>query len=196
MRSVMRCVIFLVLWVALSSAVVSAEDFSADMVSSSPEGSFTAKLYVSGDKSRMEMSEATTISRMDKKVVWILMPAEKMYMEQPIDPRTAASIQEKMTGEIERNIEGNEMVNDRSTAKYRVTFEANGKRESVFQWIDEAAHIPIKTAAIDGSWSSEFRSIKSGPQDQELFEVPAGYSKMSLGMPDMEDITKAMGESR
>ena len=81
MRAVMGCVMFLVLGVALSRAVVSAEDFSADMVSSSPEGSFTAKLYVSGDKSRMETSGATTISRMDKKVVWILMPAEKMYME-------------------------------------------------------------------------------------------------------------------
>ncbi len=191
MRSVMQRAVFFIFGIVLSAAVVYAEDFSADMVSSTPEGSFTAKLYVSGDKSRTEMPEATTISRMDKKIVWMLIPAEKMYMEQPIPPHTAASLQEKVAGEIERTAEGNETVNGRGTTKYRVTFEAGGKRESVFQWIDEAAHIPVKTAAIDGSWSSEFRNMRSGPQDPALFEIPDGYRKMSLGMPDMRGTMSA-----
>lgn len=195
MRLVIRWAVFSIFVMALSAAVVYAEDFSADMVSSSREGSFTAKLYISGDKSRMEMPEATTISRMDKKVVWVLMPAEKMYMEQPIDPRTAASTQEKIDGEIERKAEGNETINGRNTTKYRVTFEANGSRETVFQWIDESQHIPVKTAAIDGSWSSEFKNIRSGPQDPALFAIPRGYNKMSLGMPDMKGIMDAMGEN-
>ena len=161
--------------------MVYAADFSADIVSSSPQGSFKAKLYVSGDKSRTEMPGAITISRMDEKVVWMLMPVEKMYMEQPIDPRAAVSMREKVDGEIERKAEGNEIVGGRNTTKYRVTFKANGKRESVFQWIDESVHIPVKTAAIDGSWSSESRNIQLGSQDPTLFEIPAGYSKM----PDM-----------
>lgn len=186
--------ILLVLGMALLACPGHAEDFSADMVSFSPEGTFTAKIYVSGEKSRMEMPEAITISRMDKKVAWVLMPSEKMYMEQPLNPRSAASTREKMDGEIERKVEGNETVNGRNTTKYRVTFEAEGKREKVFQWIDEAAHVPVKTAAIDGSWSSEFKNILTGPQDQGFFEIPAGYRNMSLGMPDMKSILDAMGD--
>lgn len=194
MNIVIRRVMLLVFVVALSASVAYAQDFSADMVTSSPEGTFTAKFYMSGDKSRMEMPEATSISRMDKKIVWVLMPREKMYMEQPIDMRTAASMREKIDGEIERKAEGNELIDGRNTMKYRVTFESDGMRESVFQWIDESVHIPVKTAAIDGSWSSEFRHIRTGPQDSALFEIPAGYSKMSFGMPNMDDIKKAMSE--
>ena len=185
---------FLVLGMALLACPGYAEDFSADMVSVSPEGSFAAKIYVSGEKSRMEMPEAITISRMDKKVAWVLMPSEKMYMEQPLNPRSAVSTREKMDGEIERKVEGNEMVNGRNTTKYRVTFEAEGKREEVFQWIDEVAHVPVKTAAIDGSWSSEFKNIRTGPQDREFFEIPAGYRNMSLGMPDMKSMLGVMGD--
>lgn len=183
---VRRCAVFIVLCMALSVAGAHAGDFSADMVSSSPQGSVTMKMYVSGEKSRMEVPGATTISRMDKNVVWMLMPDAKMYMEQAIDPRTAASTQEDVAGEIERTAEGNETVNGRSTTKYRVTFEAGGKRESVFQWIDETVHIPVKTAAIDGSWSTEFKNIQTGAQDQALFEIPAGYNKMSMDMPDIK----------
>ncbi|OGW85365.1 MAG: hypothetical protein A2987_04520 [Omnitrophica bacterium RIFCSPLOWO2_01_FULL_45_10] len=194
MRLVMRWVVFSIFVIGLSAAAVYAEDFSAEMVSYSSEGSFTAKLYVSGDKSRTEMREAVTISRMDKEVVWVLMPAQKMYIEQPVDMRTAASMREKVDGEIERKAEGEETIAGRNTTKYRVTFEVSGKRESIFQWIDESVHIPVKTAAIDGSWSTEFKNIETGPQDPALFEVPAGYNKMTLGMPDMAGIMKSMSK--
>jgi len=170
---------------ALWSNMCYAQDFSADMVSVSSEGSFTGKIYVSGDKSRVEMLEAITISRLDQKITWILMPSDKVYMEQPINARAAASTQEKMSGEIERIAEGKETVNDSPTTKYRVIFEAAGKRETVFQWIAEGSHFPVKTAAIDNSWSSEFKNIQTGPQDQVLFEIPADYKKMAIDMPNM-----------
>jgi hypothetical protein len=190
-----RRIVFFIFALVLPATACYAVDFSADIVSSSRQGSFTAKIYVSGDKSRTEMPGATTISRMDKKLVWVLMPAEKMYMEQPMDPLSAAGTWEKMDGEIERRAEGNEVVNGRQTTKYRVIFEADGMRDSVFQWLDESAHIPVKTAAIDGSWSTEFKNIRPGPQDRNLFEIPAGYNKMSLDMPDMAGMSSSMGKS-
>lgn len=174
--------VFILSCMFLFAASGYAADFSADMVSSSPQGTFTMKFYISGEKSRMEMDQAVTISRMDKKVVWVLMPEQKMYMEQPIDPRSAASTQEKIEGEIDRKIEGKEVINGINTTKYLVTFETGGKSESVYQWIDEASHIPVKTSAIDGSWSNEFRNIQSGAQKDDLFEIPDGYQKMSFGM--------------
>jgi len=183
---------FIVLGMAFLARDGYAQDFSADMVSSSAEGSFTGKIYVSGEKSRMEMPEAITISRIDRKVAWVLIPSEKMYMEQPLNPRSAASTSEKMDGEIERKAEGKEVVNGRNTTKYRVAYQAEGKREEVFQWIDESAHMPVKTAAIDGSWSSEFKNIHAGPQDPGIFEIPAGYRPMSFDMPDMKSLLGGM----
>jgi outer membrane lipoprotein-sorting protein len=194
MRPIIKWGVFSIFVIALFAAMAYAEDFNADMVSSSSDGAFTGKLYVSGDKSRMEMPEAISISRMDKKVVWVLMPSENMYMEQPLDMRTAASTRDSIDGEIERKAQGNEIVNGRNTTKYRVIFENNGRRESIFQWIDESVHVPVKTSAVDGSWSSEFRNIRTGPQNPELFMIPKGYTKMSLGMPDMKSIMAAMGE--
>lgn len=182
------CAMVLGLGMMVFASAGFAGDFSADMVSTSPEGSFTGKIYVSGEKSRMETAGAITISRMDKKVAWMLMPAEKMYMEHALDIRSAAGAQEKMEGEIERIAEGKETINGRATTKYRVTYEAQGKREVVFQWIDGAEQVPVKTAAIDGSWSMEFKNMQAGPQDQALFEIPAGYQKMSFSMPNMADM--------
>ena len=182
----------LAMGIALLARLSYAEDFSADMVSSSSEGSFTGKIYVSGEKSRMEMPEAITISRIDKKVAWVLMPSEKMYMEQPLNLHSVASTSEKMDGEIERKAEGREMINGRNTTKYRVAYQVEGKREDVYQWIDEAAHIPVKTAAIDGNWSSEFKNIRTGSQDQSLFEIPSGYRTMSFDMPDLKSLLGGM----
>jgi hypothetical protein len=189
MRKSFFILMYLVLGSVFGASAAFAQDFSADVVTVSEAGNFTAKMYVSGEKSRMEMPEAVTISRADKKVAWILMPGEKMYMEQPINAAAAAGTQEKVDGEIERTVEGKENIGGVMTTKYRVTFETQGRRETVFQWIDETTRIPVKTAAIDGSWSTGFKNVRAGAQDQGLFEVPAGYQKMPMGMPQMESST-------
>lgn len=168
------------------AAAANAADFSAEMVSSAPQGSMTAKMYVSGDKSRIEMPGAISINRMDKKTAWMLMPQERMYMEQPLDIHTAVTTQKKLDGEIERTVVGKEALNGRNTTKYRITYEAAGRRDTIFQWIDDVNSFPVKTAAVDGSWWSEFRNITQGPQDSALFEIPAGYKKFSV--PNMKDI--------
>src|SRR3989338_6674603 len=105
------------------TAAAYAADFSADMVSWSPQGSMTAKMYVSGGKSRVDVQGDISINRMDKKVMWMLMPQKMMYMEQPLDTRTAMSMQEKLDGEIERTALGKEAVAGRSATKYRITYE-------------------------------------------------------------------------
>lgn len=169
-----------------------AADFSADMVGSSPQGAMSAKMYVSGDKSRVETAGAVTINRMDKKVMWLLMPQEMMYIEQPVDMKAARSTKEKVEGEVERTVEGREAVNGMNTTKYRVTYESNGLRETIFQWIDDVNRFPVKTAAVDGSWSSEFRNISTKSQDPALFEVPSEYKKMSIPTPDLGALMKAV----
>jgi len=165
----------------------SAQDFSADMVSTTKEGVFTGKIYVAKEKTRMEMPQAITITRVDKSVVWILMPEQKMYMEQPLKPENIAASTDKMPGEIERKHLGTETVDGKKTKKYRIVYTAGNKRETIFQWVDTDSGFPIKTAAEDGSWIMEYKNLKTGKQPDTLFEIPAGYQKMSFGIPSIPE---------
>ncbi len=164
---------------------VSAMDFSADMVTTGEGMTINAKVFVSADKSRMETPQSVTISRMDKKVVWILMPEQKMYMEQAFDPSKAMASSEKVEGEVERTPLGKDAVNGRMADKYKVTYKIEGNKNEMFQWIESGSSLPVKSAAVDGSWSVEYRNIKTGPQPDSLFEIPADYKKFSMNMPDM-----------
>jgi hypothetical protein len=56
----------------------------------------------------------------------------------------------------------------------------NKEKTAVYQWFLDENEFPVKTAAIDNSWSHEYKNIKQGKQPEELFEVPAGYKKFSM----------------
>ncbi|MDA8169302.1 MAG: DUF4412 domain-containing protein [Nitrospiraceae bacterium] len=162
----------------------AAMDFSADMVTIAKGHETTGKIFLSGKKARMETGQAVTISRMDKMLAWILMPDEKMYIEQPLRPQNAVS-SEKMPGEVERKFLGSETVEGRRTKKYRITYALKGEKSVVYAWIDNKLGVPVKTTSEDGSWTVLYRDIKTGKQPSGLFEVPAGYKKTSFGLPDM-----------
>ena len=95
----------------LGAAVcASAADFAADIVGQSQEGAMRGKMYVHGEAVRMEMAQAVTITRMDQKVIWILMPSEQMYMEQPLNPRDAIMSGAARSDEAQRRSLGPDTV--------------------------------------------------------------------------------------
>ncbi len=175
-------------FVLFLTGLTLAEDFSADMISTSQAGVSKGKMFISNDKVRMEVPEAITISRKDKGVVWILIPQEKMYMEQALDPNKAVSTSEKIEGEIERKLVGKEMADGRMADKYQITYDVTGRRVTIFQWLVPGLMLPVKTAAADNSWVMEYKNIKTGKQPDSLFEIPAGYQKFSYEMPSMKDV--------
>ena len=158
-----------------------ANDFSADMIGQGEEGVFQGKMYVRGGNVRMEMAQMITITRMDQKVVWMIMPSEGMYMEHPITPRDV--IASGTAGETERKPLGSEAVNGKAADKFEVTYDYEGESSTVYEWIDPSLGMPVKIAAVDGSWSMEYQNIQTGPQEESLFEVPEGYQKFA--MPSM-----------
>ncbi|MFA5104116.1 MAG: DUF4412 domain-containing protein [Candidatus Margulisiibacteriota bacterium] len=161
-----------------------AKDFSADFVSKAGQALIRGKMFFANNKFRMENPQAITISRMDKKVVFVLMPGQKMYMEQPItEENTKGLSQKKMAGEMKREKIGNETVNGIKADKYRITYKAQGKTDSMFQWIASGIEMPVKTSSVDGKWSMELKNVKFGSQPDALFEVPKGYKKFSYKMP-------------
>jgi hypothetical protein len=173
-----------------SAASAQATDFSADMINKTGGKVFQGKIFIGQDKTRLETQESISITRMDKKVVWILMPKDKMYMEQAFDPSRAPATSEKVDGEVERKLIGPEVIDGKKADKYQVMYTSKRKKESMFQWISSGIPVPVKMAAVDNSWSMEYKNIKKGKQPDSLFEVPAGYQKFSMGMPSMKNMFK------
>ncbi|KPK39784.1 MAG: hypothetical protein AMJ78_07920 [Omnitrophica WOR_2 bacterium SM23_29] len=177
-----------VILVFFSAIIVLAVEFSADMIHTSQDGITKQKFFVSNDKSRVENQQGIAITRMDKNVMWMLMPEQKMYMEQPLDPRNVTAPSEKYPGEIERTLMGQEVIDGRITDKYRIVYTMGGIKTTVFQWFASDLGIPVKTASEDGSWSTEYKNIRIGSQPDSLFEIPAGYQKFSEQMPSTDDM--------
>jgi len=170
-----------------------AEDFSADMVSKMGNQVTQSKLYVSGDKIRMDMKEGVMITRMDKQLSWMLMPSDKMYMEHPIDMSQLPKTSKDLDGEMERTPLGTETVDGQQAEKFKVAYTQDGKTNEVYQWL--VNDIPIKVEAVNGSFSMEYKNMIFGPQPASLFEIPAGYEKMQMPAMDiggMSDMIKGM----
>jgi hypothetical protein len=163
-------------------AVALAEEYSAEMVSRAKGMTVTSKMYSAGNKWRTETRQGgrnmVSILRLDKKLMWSLMPEQKMYMEMKLSEERTVGMTEKMPGEVQRKFLGREKVNGIDCDKYEVTYtlKETGKRETIYQWVSRDK-MPIKTAAKDGSWSTEIKSFKKGRQPANLFEIPAGYKK-------------------
>lgn len=180
MRKYIAGVGFVLWFLGMFAMGASAEDFSADVISRSGNETMQGKMYVSGQNVRMEFPQAVTIARMDKKVVWVLMPTEHMYMEQEINLKDMASATTDKSKEIERKSLGNDTVNGKTVEKFQVKYDYDGKELSIYEWKDASIVMPVKTAAIDGSWSMEYSNINTGSQDASLFELPSGYQKFSM----------------
>lgn len=171
----------LLCWAAAAGAF-GYQGFSADIVSYASKETMNGKIIVSRDKMRFENAGMVTITRMDKKLVWLLMPSEKMYMEQSIRLDNVVPSAEPVAGEVERTLLGTEAVNGQAANKYRITIQVDGKKNSLYHWLAVDSGLPLKIGAIDGSWWKEYRNIKVGEPDASLFELPDEYKKFAMGM--------------
>jgi len=178
--------IMLNLSVAHAAENLEQIEFSAEMVMKAHNQVMQGKIYVSNQKTRMENPMSTIIARPDLNVSWVLMPQQKMYMEQALDlsnlPKTAVH----MPGEIERTEIGAETVDGKPAKKFKVTYAEGGRQDSMYQWMADGIPIPVKMESLDGSWSVEYRNVYVGPQPAVIFEVPPSYQKMA--MPNMNDM--------
>jgi hypothetical protein len=143
-------------------------------------------VLVSKDKIRMEMRQAISIARIDKKLVWMLLPEQAMYMEIPADAQNLSMSMEKVPGEVSRKLIGVEPVDGRDTEKYEVTYQNQGKTDTIYVWLSKELHFPLKSSALDNSWTVEYTNVKEGPQQQDMFELPAGYKKFEYGATSAE----------
>ena len=164
-----------------------AQELSATIVSTAAGKTSTMKVYMKPNKFRsyIESAGSSTIVRKDLNKVWMVMIPQKTYMEmEGVKEEQIKAAEEKVKGEVSRKAVGSETIDGHPSTKYEVTAKVADKEMKMYQWWTTDINFPVKTAAIDGSWAMEYRDIKIGSQPDSLFEVPAGYKKMTVpGMP-------------
>ncbi|MEN6437531.1 MAG: DUF4412 domain-containing protein [Syntrophobacter sp.] len=188
MKNMRFAIVFLSFALAFFSLLgtVSAVEFSADMVIQ-PKGdeAMTGKIFVKGEKVRQETTEEgetqIMIIRPDKKVTWMLTPEEKTYMEMPYQSEDKTF--EEWTAEKEKNAKllGEETVSGLACKKY----ESIEDGETTLFWIAKQFPFPIKVE--DAEVTMEYKNIKEGSVPDTLFDLPAGYQKMSMPIVPEKD---------
>jgi outer membrane lipoprotein-sorting protein len=160
----------------------SALEFSSDTIMTGSGRSVKGKIFMKDKKMRMENKgmPGYNIIRSDRNLMWMVMPSSKSYMEMKVDPANKPKTEEKIAGEITRKKIGSETINGHPTDKYEITYTNKGKTDKMYQWMATDIKFPVKTAAVDGSFSQEYKNIKMGGQPDSLFEVPSGYKKMTM----------------
>jgi len=165
-------------------------EYSADSLIETAEVSMKGHVNYTPTRERREMimgsggDKMITIMRQDKKVSWTLMPSEKMYMEASIaQAKTSA---DPSSYKVEQTVIGPETVNGVSTTKSKIIMTGpKGEKMGGFMWTTkENIVVKMDAIAIDKKqkhrYKTELTNLKVGKQDPKLFEVPAGYQKMSI----------------
>jgi outer membrane lipoprotein-sorting protein len=177
---------------AIAGQTPMPQPFSADFTTTSSTGGemSSGKIYFSLPKMRMESSskgqEAIIIMDQSTQTVYILMPAQHMYIESRTNqenpmmrqgPKAPTSFDPNHPcgANVTCNKVGMETVNGRVCDKWVTT----GTKGTSTAWVDQKLIFPIKTQSANGEiW--QLTNIKEGKPDASLFQLPAGYQKMDI----------------
>ena len=184
-------------------------EYSADSTVQTEDMTLEEKVYYTPAKERREMHGAAAggqadmaqIFRHDSKVMWQLMPSEKMYMEHPIGKSKTSDVSQ---WDFEETVMGEETLNGVKVTKYKtIATSTDGKKYGGFSWRTKEG-IAIKTDLLykEGNEKkrmvTELKNLKIGKQDPQLFEVPKDFTKFDMagmmgGMGGMTGGREGMG---
>jgi Zn-dependent protease with chaperone function len=165
---------------------ISLKPFSADMISTYQGTKHRMKVFSRERAFRMEISEggASNISilRYDRRLMWVVMPEQRTYMEMPMQPgRSLNEAAYDPEAKVEREVLGTETVGPYTCVKSRVKVTSQGQTFSGLQWAaQELDGFVVKMVDEKSGGTVEYENIKLGAPDPALFEPPAGYSKMQM----------------
>jgi len=167
------------------NAQTSIPSFSADQIHTMGKRVTQGKVYATENAVRTEGEQrgkkSISIMRLDKKVVWNLMPDQNMYMELPFVGSADVASMAKDAKAVREPL-GSEQVGAYHCDKFRVQTTYEGKVYTTIEWdAKELNGFPVKRASEKGDWTMEYQNVHLGPQDPSLFEIPEGYKKFSLG---------------
>lgn len=171
---------------SIEKQVSKLRPFSADQIRTINNKTTTGKIYFTPSAMRVEGADpkgnkSVQIMRFDQKVMWSLLPAQNMYIEMPWGNLGEFAAWADQQG-VQRESLGMEQVGDYHCEKFRVHVKVMGQDSTSFEWdAKELDGLPVKTQDEKGKWSTEYKNVQLGAQEPALFEIPAGYQKMSFG---------------
>ena len=191
-------------------------EYSADSVLETADVKMQGHVNYTPTRERREMvmgrggEKIFMILRHDRKLVWTLMPSEKMYIEANINQTNSSASPDTSKYKMEHTVIGPETINGISTTKSKVVMTGpKGEKMDGYMWLSkENIMVKIDATASDKNkkhrFMTELSNLKIGKQDAKLFEIPADYEKLSMpGMPgqggsggamNMKDMMKMMKE--
>jgi hypothetical protein len=168
--------------VLLVGSSASARELSAKMVVKEGGETYISRLYIKGEKYRVEVEgqKGYSILRTDRNTMWIVLPDQKAYIEVALDPAQKPRVQQRFPNEVGRRLVGTETVNGHPSEKYEVTLKDGDKKDTIYQWVaTDLDDFPLRTAAVDGSWSTDYEDIRTSVPDS-MFEMPSDYERLSV----------------
>jgi outer membrane lipoprotein-sorting protein len=173
----------LVLALLLLSSAAGAAEFSAQMLVKDGDKVMPGKLYVENGLLRQEFTDergqTITVVRPDKKVVWVILPKERTYMELPLKRRLPGQFIQMPPDAVQKRPLGKETINGYETEKYQVSVKSGEGVEFQNIWVAPKLGMPVKLVVERRHFSVEYRDIREGKQAARRFELPAGYQKLA-----------------
>ena len=164
-------------------------EYSADQVIEAEAGAMPARVYATPTMERREMNQGGVsmimITRHDKKVIWNLMPEDKMYMEMAMKESSDKTYMSAY--KIEQTPLGQETLDGQSLNKSKIVMtHTSGSKMGGFMWTTRDGILAkIDAIAVDKGSKDRFKmeqtNIKVGKQPPELFEIPKGFQAMNMG---------------
>jgi hypothetical protein len=166
-------------------------EYSADSTIQNEEGTIQQKVYVTPTRERKEMLTGAgdggiQIFRYDTRVMWILMPSEKMYMEQSMSGGPPKG-NDPSQWTYEDTAMGEETLNGVKVTKYKtIATSTDGKKYGGFSWrtkegINLKQDLLYKEGNDKKRMLTELSNLQIGRQDPKLFEIPEGFTKLDMG---------------
>lgn len=167
-----------------ASRSVDELEFSARLTWRTNGKTSHAQLFVKGDRYRIEhrggvktdMGYATvTIVRLDKQQVWYILSQRRLVMAVPLTLDYVLPLAVTLDGEVSRSLIGDAMVGDQEATLYEVVVDRHERRETYYQWVDNARQLLLKLVSLDRDWSVEYERVVFSKQPEYFFETPLGY---------------------
>jgi len=163
-----------VAWVQNSQS----EPYSADLVTITGGRRSISKVYVGDSRLRTEATtgkvQIVTITRLDEKIVYVLLPVLKLFVEKPLveEDGILAYVSDP---NAKREFVGTETVKDQSCDKYKMMVRG----QVFYVWINKSSHTPLMMFSPETKTQIEWTNVQVGPQPVELFKPPGDFQKFT-----------------
>jgi len=158
-------------------------EFSALMMVKDDAKVMPGKIQVSDGKLRQEFADeggqTITIVRPDLKVVWVILPRQRSYMEIPLTTKLPGQFIQIPPQAVGKRLVGQERLNGYDTEKYEVSVPVGRGLEKQTYWVAAKLGLPIKMECRERQFSLEYKSIREEKVPDRLFALPPGLQKLT-----------------